>query len=74
MGVTASALFRIMKKIYFKYYEQNGAIVTEKQKAAKVISETPDGIITAEYEMKGKKEMRAFCEGQYSEVPYLMSF
>lgn len=63
-----------MKKIYFKYYEQNGAIVQEKQKAAKVISETPDGMVTAEYEMNGKKELRAFCEGQYSEVPYLMPF
>ena len=62
-----------MKNIYFKYLQQNGAIAMEKQKAAKVISEI-NGVVTAEYEMNGKKETRAFCEGQYSEVPYLMSF
>ena len=62
-----------MKTIYFKYPQQNGAIAMEKQKAAKVINET-NGVVTAEYEINGKKETRAFCEGQYSEVPYLMSF
>ena len=62
-----------MKNIYFKYLQQNGAIAMEKQKEAKVISEV-NGVVTAEYEMNGKYETRAFCEGQYSEVPYLMSF
>lgn len=62
-----------MKKIYFKYLEQNGAIAIEKQKAAKVIHEA-NGVVTAELEMNGKNEIRVFCGGQYSEVPYLMSF
>ena len=63
-----------MKTIYFKYLEQNGAIAIEKQKVAKVTHETENGVIYAEYELNGKKETKAFCEGQYSEVPYLMSF
>lgn len=35
-----------MKMIYFKYLQQNGAIVMEKQIAAKVIFENPNGVVT----------------------------
>jgi len=63
-----------MKTIYFKFFEHDGRHVVQKQKAATVISEDPNGIVTVEYTMNGKKEIKVLHEDQYSTSPFLIDF